>query len=84
VASQAIGKFEVEPTQPFMLRDILPGPGWAPYQASDRGRVGRNNCSSDGEVVPGSCVKGAVLAIVLESVAALTVYGAWHVWHLIR
>jgi hypothetical protein len=80
VATQALGNFEMEPTQPFMLRDILPGPGWAPYKASE----GRIDCTSRAEVVPGSCLKGAVIAIMLESAAALVVYGAWQVWHLIR
>lgn len=86
MASQAIGNFEVQPTQPFMLRDILPGPGWAPYTASERTHVSRIDRArvSDGEAVHGSVAKGVLIGLLMEAAAALIAYGAWQVWHLVR
>jgi hypothetical protein len=34
MTSQVFNQFEVETPQPFMLRDILPGPAWAPFRAA--------------------------------------------------
>jgi hypothetical protein len=67
-----------------MLRDILPGPGWAPYEPKPR-RVSREFArSSDQSVEEGSCVKGFMVAIAIEATVGLGVYGVWHLWHLIR
>jgi hypothetical protein len=84
VASQALNQFELESPQPFMLRDILPGPGWAPYTASVRPLARDAASAPDADVEEGSYLKGALVGIGLEGVVALGVFGLWQVWHLIR
>jgi hypothetical protein len=86
MASQALNQFEGEAHTPFMLRDILPGPGWAPYQAPARAlpRVVEYELDDSMEVEEGSCVKGMLSGILVEGIVALGVYAVWHAWHVIR
>jgi hypothetical protein len=86
MASQVLCDFKVkvEVTQPFMLRDILPGPGWAPYRAPPIPFEREMEYESDADVVGGSCVRGLLTGICLEGIMALGIYGAWQVWHLLR
>jgi len=70
-----------------MLRDILPGPAWSPYQPQPRLQpsikvVARS--SKQRVVKDGNCVKGLLVAIALEGTVALSVFGVWHLWHIIR
>ena len=81
MASQVINNFEGELPKPFMLRDILPGPAWAPYQSHCR-FLSAEFESQDEEA--GSCVKGSLVAIGLEGAAAIAVYALWLLWHMIR
>jgi hypothetical protein len=84
VASQALNQFEIESSQPFMLRDILPGPGWAPYTASARPPARRAIRVPHAGMDEGSCIKGTLVALGLEGAAALGAFGLWQIWHLIR
>lgn len=84
MASQGINNFEVKRPQPFMLRDILPGPAWAPYQSNAHTRSGEIDGTSAQDEEQGSCVKGFLVGIGLEGATAFTVYGVWHLWHMIR
>ena len=85
MASQTTNNLEeVELPQPFMLRDILPGAGWAPYQRPVRGVVVEINRSSRATSEDVACVKGLLVGVFLEGVAGLGVFGLWHLWHLIR
>ena len=67
-----------------MLRDILPGPGWAPYRAPTQAFPRPVEREQDESVEEGSCVKGMLAALAIEGVVALGVFGLWHAWHLIR
>jgi hypothetical protein len=82
VASQALNQFEIEASQPFMLRDILPGAAWAPYRAPTRPLA--TTTESDTNEEEGNCLKGFLVAISLEGALALSVFGVWHGWHLMR
>jgi hypothetical protein len=84
VASQALNQFEVEPRQPFMLRDILPGPGWAPYQAPAQTFPLPVERASEETTEDGSCVKGMLAALAIEGIVAVSVFALWQAWHLIR
>jgi len=84
VASQAFNQFDIELPQPFMLRDILPGPGWAPYQPPPQVVIARINRPSKKNVAEGSCAKGLLVAIAFESTVALGALGIWQLWHFIR
>ena len=72
-----------------MLRDILPGPGWAPYQASQarvsapavpRADLRSSNLRSE----EGSCVKGLLVGLSLEAFAAAGVFAIRHLFQLLR
>jgi hypothetical protein len=84
VATQVLNQFEIESSQPFMLRDILPGAAWAPYRAPTCPIANEMECASDAIEEDGNCVKGFAVAIGLEGAMALAVFGIWHAWHLIR
>jgi hypothetical protein len=84
MATQAVNQFEMELPQTFMLRDILPGPAWAPYQLQYRPSIAEAADPSNEIVEEGSCAKGFAVALALESTLALSVFGIWHFWHLIR
>jgi hypothetical protein len=83
VATQVLNQFEIESSQPFMLRDILPGAAWAPYRAPTRAIANELECAIDAIEEDGNCVKGFVMAICLEGATALSVLGIWHFWRLI-
>ena len=84
MASQALNQFEPESCQPFMLRDILPGPGWAPYQPPARPFPLPVELESDETMEEGSCVKGMLAALAIEGIMALGVFALWQAWHMIR
>jgi hypothetical protein len=84
MATQSINQFEMELPQTFMLRDILPGPAWAPYQPQPRPSIKVIARPSNERVDAGSCAKGLLVAIALEGTVALGVFGIWQLWHFIR
>ncbi len=84
MASQALNEFHRDPPQPFLVRDILPRPGWAPYRAPVRPLRHDLRFVPEASEEEGSCVKGLVAAICLEGAAALGIFGIWQLWHLIR
>jgi len=84
VASQAIKEFHRDTLHPFLLRDVLPGPGWAPYRAAARPLPRAMDVVPEANEEGGSCMKGLMVGMGLESAAALGVYGLWQLWHLIR
>jgi hypothetical protein len=84
VATQVLNQFEIESSQPFMLRDILPGAAWAPYRAPICAVANDMECAIEANEVDGNCVKGFVVAISLEGAMALGVFGLWHFWRLLR
>ena len=84
MASQVLNQIEIELTQPFMLRDILPGPGWAPYQLQRRSLVVEIDHPSKKAEERGNCIKGLVVALTLEATVAFGAFGIWQLWHFIR
>jgi hypothetical protein len=84
VAIQALDEFHHELTQPFLLRDVLPGPAWAPYQAGVRPLPRNTDFAAEACEEDGNCIKGFLVAICMEGAAALGVYGIWQIWHLFR
>jgi hypothetical protein len=84
MATQAVNQFEMDLPQTFMLRDILPGPAWAPYQLQYRPSSGEVAHPSDEKAEDGNCAKDFLVAIAMEGTLALGVFGIWHFWHLIR
>jgi len=84
VATQAMNRFEIESSQPFMLRDILPGAAWASYRAPTQSIANEMDCASDAAEEDGNCVMGFLVAICLECVMVAGVFDIWHVWLLIR
>ena len=84
MASQTFNPLEMKMPQPFMLRDILPGPAWAPYQPQAWPSVEACARPSDRRVAEGNCVRGLMIAFALECTVALSIFGVWHLWHMIR
>jgi hypothetical protein len=84
VATQVLNQIEIEASQPFMLRDILPGAAWAPYRAPVRSAANELDCACTTSEAGGSCVKGFVVAVALEGAMALGIFSVWQIWHLIR
>jgi hypothetical protein len=84
MATQLINQFELELPQTFMLRDILPGPAWAPYQVQYRPSIEQIARPSTEKEEDGNCAKGFIVAIAMEGMLALGVFGIWHFWHLVR
>jgi hypothetical protein len=84
VATQVLNEFEIESSQPFMLRDILPGAAWAPYRAPTQPIANEMDYASEAAEEDGNCVRGFLVAICLECVIVAGVFGVWHVWHMIR
>ena len=83
MAGHTLDEFHHEVTQPFMLRDVLPGPAWAPYQARMR-PLPRNADFSSEACQDGDCIEGFLVAVCIEGAAALGVYGIWQLWHFFR
>lgn len=63
-----------------MLRDILPGPAWAPSMADAPAFARATVCPPSASAEDGSCLKGMIVAFVLEAGVALIVYGLWQAW----
>ena len=82
--SSQVLDLKAEPTQPFMLRDILPGPAWSPYVGSTQPVEKNDEYEPGADVRRGSCIKGLVMGVVIEGTMALCIYGAWQTFHLIR
>ncbi len=80
IYDQPLYDMEQKPSQPFLLRDVLPGPAWAPCQA----RANDDYFVSKADMSQGSCIRGALAAIFLEGIAAASVYGLWLLWHAVR
>jgi hypothetical protein len=84
MATQVLGEINLETARPFMLRDIIPGAGWAPYQAPVRPLEREAEYHSDTDEAGGSCIRGLVMAFCLEAVTGVGAYAAWHAFHLLR
>ena len=84
VASQALKDFETESPQPFLLRDVLPGPAWAPYRAAARALPRVVDDAVGASEHEGSAVRGLLVGLGLEGAAAMGIFGLWQLWHLIR
>ena len=84
MATQVFNRFESETPAVFMVRDILPGAGWAPYQAESQ------VCAIETEPVSavtredGDFFTGALAALSLEAGLAVCVWGVRLAWHLFR
>ncbi len=84
MATQVIGKMEVESTDVFRLGDILPKSLWAPYRTAAPAYAKGSERASSGSAGDGSSITGAIMALALEAAAALGVYGIWQLWHFLR
>jgi hypothetical protein len=84
MATQALNQIEIESPTPFLLRDILPGPAWAPYGPGAPALMGETESVLSSSAEDGNCLKGALVALVLEGGAALGAFGIWQLWHLFR
>ena len=80
MTSQVFNPCEVESPQPFMLRDILPGPAWAPFRAAPPTPAA---CPEKSPAPAGKMQFrwATVLATVCFEVAIpLGVFGIWQFW----
>jgi hypothetical protein len=79
MARRALHEFE-KSAQLFLVRDTLPGHGWAACRAP----VHQSASERTSDTVDGSCLKGLFAGLCLETSATLVVYGIWHAWQLLR
>jgi hypothetical protein len=84
VATQVLNQIEMESSQPFMLRDILPGAAWAPYRAQSSPAAEEMKSACEASEENGNCIRVFVMAVALEGAMALGIFSAWQIWHLIR
>lgn len=84
MSGQAAKVFEVERKDVFMLRDILPGPAWAPYSSGIPARSREVQPSEEDGAGHGSTLKGLAVALALEVLLAVGVYEVWRAWHFLR
>ena len=84
MASQLLDDPKIDSPEPFLLRDILPGPAWAPFQA-ESGQLHRAiDYASVAMVEEENCPRAVLVAFCVEAAIALGLYGGWHMLHLIR
>jgi hypothetical protein len=84
VPSQALYEINVKSSQPFLLRNVLPGTAWAPYEAPVNILARKTNAPCEAELEDGNCLKGAVVGLCLEGAMALGLFCIWQGWHLLR
>ncbi|MGA3048581.1 MAG: hypothetical protein ABSD67_18250 [Terracidiphilus sp.] len=84
MASQALNRFQTESPNVFMLRNILPGPGWAPYRALSPALERETEIAPKSSAEDGNPFKGMLVALGFEAAVVIVLYGAWQVLHLFR
>ncbi|HEY6846401.1 MAG TPA: hypothetical protein VI320_09335 [Terracidiphilus sp.] len=82
MASQTLNQFKGEARTSFLLRDILPGSGWALSRAPAGSfpRIVERAPAENAEEA--NCIRGFLAAIAIEGLAGLGVFGLWQGWHL--
>lgn len=66
-----------------MLRDILPGPAWAPYSSGVPVRSRNDELNEEQIDDRQNFARGMLIAVALEAVLAFGVYEGWRAWHLL-
>lgn len=84
MASQLLDELEIESTETFLLRDILPGAGWAPYGPEPCDLPSDMELASEALVEEENCPRAILVGICLEAVIGFSIYGACHAFHLVR
>ena len=84
VPSQALYEINVKSSQPFLLRNVLPGAAWASYQAPVTIQARKTSALCEAELEDGNCLKGAAIGLCLEGAVALGLFCIWQGWHLLR
>ncbi len=69
---------------PILLRDILPGAGWAPFGSNSSDPPSETDFSSEAVVEEENCPRGLLVATCLEAVLLFCLYSGWHALHLAR
>jgi hypothetical protein len=82
VASQLLDELEIESPETFLLRDILPGAAWAPFGPEPCDLPSDMDFASEALIAEENCPRGILVAICLEAVAGLCIYGSWHAFKL--
>jgi hypothetical protein len=86
VASQLLNDLEVEvkASDSFLLRDVLPGPAWAPF-GPETGELRRAvDYVSVAMVEEENCPRAVLVALCVEGAVAVGLYAGWHLLHAIR
>jgi hypothetical protein len=84
VTSQLLDEIEIESSEPFSLREILPGPAWVPFGPEACDLPCPIDYASEARVEEENCPRGVLVAFCLEAVVALGLYGGWHALHFVR
>jgi hypothetical protein len=82
MASQTLNQFKGEARTSFLLRDILPGPGWALYRAPAQSFPRLVERAPVQNAEEASCIRGFLAAIAIEGIVGLGVFALWQAWHL--
>jgi hypothetical protein len=80
MTSQVFHQFEVEPQQPFMLRDILPGPAWAPFRAAPPAPVACALQALQPAAKKQNRWATVLAAVCFEVAIPLGIFGIWQFW----
>ncbi len=84
VASQTLNELEIDTSESFYLRDILPGAAWAPFGTDARELPNDMDYAWEARVEEENCPRGLMVALGIEFMAGLVAYGVWHAAHFIR
>jgi hypothetical protein len=84
VANRALDDIEVELSEAFIFRGVLADPALASSVTEIPVFASKPGCLPESGVEDGSCLKGFFVAIGLEAAMALSIYGLWQVWHILR
>jgi len=84
VASQLLDELEIESSENFLLRDILPGAAWAPFGPEPCDLPSDIDFASEALVAEENCPRGILVGFCLEAVIGLCIYGGWRAFLLFR
>ena len=84
MTSQLLDELETHSSEPALLRDAPPATAWAPFSAESCDLPRDSDYASGAMVEEENCPRGVLVAVCLEAVVALGIYGGWHAVHLVR
>ena len=84
MASRTISSVNVESPELIPLRDLYIDPELVFSRAEKIDLATAVGALTEDGVEGGRCLKGIFVGMALEAATAVSLYGAWRLWHLLR